>query len=142
MAKMTINMPKNFMNDISVLANKEDTVAEAALKAGAEVVYKKVKSNLSSVVGNDTKYKSRSTGQLESALGISDVLTDSNGNHNIKVGFAENRTDGQTNALIANVLEYGKSGQAAKPFVKPAKTSARKECISAMEDAFNKEAGL
>lgn len=139
MARVTIKMPTNFMESIENLADKEDEVAERALQAGAEVVYREVKSNLSSVVGKDTKYESRSTGQLESALGISGVLVDSSGNHNIKVGFAENRSDGRSNAMIANILEYGKSGQAAKPFLKPAKTASRKECISAMEDIYLEE---
>lgn len=139
MARVTIKMPTNFMESIENLADKEDEVAERALQAGAEVVYREVKSNLSSVVGKGTKYESRSTGQLESALGISGVLVDSSGNHNIKVGFAENRSDGRSNAMIANILEYGKSGQAAKPFLKPAKTASRKECISAMEDVYLEE---
>ena len=142
MARVTIKMPTNFMESIDNLADKEDEVAERALQAGAEVVYREVKSNLSSVVGKGTKYESRSTGQLESALGISGVLVDSSGNHNIKVGFAENRSDGRSNAMIANILEYGKSGQAAKPFLKPAKTASRKECISAMEDVYLEEIKL
>ena len=54
------------------------------------------------------------------------------GNHNIKVGFAEPRSDGGSNAMLANIIEYGKSGQPAKPFLKPAQTSSRKACTSAM----------
>ena len=67
-----------------------------------------------------------------SALGVSPAKIDREGNYNVKVGFAEPRSDGRSNAMIANVLEYGKSGQPAKPFLKPAQTSSRKACTSAM----------
>ena len=103
------------------------------------VVLSKAKSNLSSVIGSGTKYKSRSTGELESALGLSEVKLDKNGNYNIKIGFAETRKDGSSNAKIANIIEYGKSGQTAKPFMKPAKTSSKSKCIEVMKSTFDKE---
>ena len=90
-------------------------------------------------MGKGTKYESRSTGELESALGLSSVKMDKNGNHNIKVGFAEPRGDGVSNAKLANIIEYGKHGQPAKPFMKPAKTASRAACISAMQDKFEEE---
>ena len=102
-------------------------------------VLAKAQSNLSSVVGSGTKYESRSTGELEGALGLSSVKMDKNGNHNIKVGFAEPRSDGISNAKLANIIEYGKHGQPAKPFMKPAKTASRAACISAMQDKFEEE---
>ena len=99
----------------------------------------KVKSNLKSVVGSGIKSKSRSTGELERSLGLSPVMVDKNGNHDIKVGFSEPRTDGGSNAKIANILEYGTSGQSAKPFLKPAKSAVKKQCVEAMKSAFEKE---
>lgn len=73
------------------------------------------------------------------ALGESPVGLDKNGNHNIKVGFREGRTDGATNALIANVLEYGKSGQPPKPFLKPAVSVTKREVVAVMEETFDRE---
>lgn len=70
---------------------------------------------------------------------MSSVKMDKNGNHNIKVGFAEPRRDGVSNAKLANIIEYGKHGQPAKPFMKPAKTASRAACISAMQDKFEEE---
>lgn len=64
---------------------------------------------------------------------------DRDGNYNVKVGFSEPRPDGRSNAMIANVLEYGKSGQPAKPFMKPARSAARAPCIEAMKAAFERE---
>ena len=133
MAKCSIQMPEDFLEKISRLGSEFDEVAEEVLQAGGEVVLSKAKRNLSAVVGKNTKYKSRSTGELVSALGLSSARLDKNGNHNVKIGFAEPRADGESNAKIANILEYGKHGQTAKPFMKPAKTASKAECISVME---------
>lgn len=142
MAKADIKMPDEFLEKLQKLGNDEDGIAEKALKAGADVVYKRVKSNLAGVIGRNTKIKSRSTGQLVSALGVSPVKVDKNGNHDIKIGFAEPRSDGDSNAKIANILEYGRHGQPAKPFLKPAKSASKNECIEAMKTALENEVGL
>ena len=139
MAKAYMKLPDDFLEKISRLGNKTDEICEKMLKAGGEVVLSKAKSNLSSVIGSGTKYKSRSTGELESALGLSEVKLDKNGIYNIKIGFAETRKDGSSNAKIANIIEYGKSGQTAKPFMKPAKTSSKSKCIEVMKSTFDKE---
>lgn|SRR5574344_366844 len=139
MAKANMKLPDDFLEKLSRLGNRTDEICEEMLKAGGEVVLSKAKSNLSSVVGQGTKYKTRSTGELESALGLSDVRLDKNGNYNIKIGFAESRKDGSSNAKLANIIEYGKSGQAAKPFMKPAKNSSKTKCIEVMKATFDKE---
>lgn len=139
MAKAYMKLPDDFLEKISRLGTKTDEICEKMLKAGGEVVLSRAKSNLSSVIGSGTKYKSRSTGELESALGLSEVKLDKNGNYNIKIGFAETRKDGSSNAKIANIIEYGKSGQTAKPFMKPAKTSSKSKCIKVMKSTFDKE---
>ena len=139
MAKVTMKMPEDFLLKVSQLNDKTDEIIPRVLKAGGEVVLDKVKSNLNSAVGRDTKYPSRSTGELSAALGISPALQDRDGNHNVKVGFSEPRRDGSSNAKIANIIEYGKSGQPAKPFLKPAKSSSRKPCIEAMKAKLEEE---
>jgi hypothetical protein len=58
---------------------------------------------------------------------------DRDGNFNVKVGFSEPRRDGDSNAKIANIIEYGKHGQPPKPFLKPAKTASRSAAIEAMK---------
>ena len=139
MAKAYMKLPDDFLEKLSSLGNRTDEICEKMLKAGGEVVLSKAKSNLSSVVGQGIKYKLRSTGELESAIGLSDVRLDKNGNYNIKIGFAESRKDGSSNAKLANIIEYGKSGQAAKPFMKPAKNSSKTKCIEVMKATFDKE---
>lgn len=139
MAKVTMKMPEDFLLKVSRLNDKTDEIIPRVLEAGGEVVLDKVKSNLNSVVGRDTKYPSRSTGELAAALGVSPALQDRDGNYNVKVGFSEPRRDGSSNAKIANIIEYGKSGQPAKPFLKPAKSTSRKPCIEAMKAKLDEE---
>ena len=139
MAKAEVKLPDEFLARISRLGNQTDSIVEKVLQAGGEVALDKVRSNLSAVVGVGNKSESRSTGELECSLGLSPVLVDKNGNHDIKVGFSEPRTDGSSNAKIANILEYGTSTQQAKPFLKPAKSAVKKQCVDAMKSAFEKE---
>ena len=127
MAKCTAKLPDELLKKLSRLGSSMDTIANAALKAGGNVVLKKTKSNLQEVVSDN------STGQLVNALGLSPVLVDRNGNYNIKVGFDEYRRDGSANAMVANIIEYGKHGQPAKPFLKNAKTASKKECEDVMK---------
>ena len=139
MAKCEMKMPEDFLLKISQLGSNFDAVAESVLETGGEVVLAKVRSNLAGVVGSGTKYDSRSTGEMERSLGLSPAKLNRDGNHDIKVGFAEPRSDGGSNAKLANILEYGKHGQPAKPFLKPAKTASRKECIEAMKAKLESE---
>ena len=132
-------MQEDFLLKLSRLGEKTDEIIPKMLEAGGEVVEAKVKSNLQSVIGSGTKEESRSTGELISALGVSSARQDKDGNFNVKVGFSEPRSDGKSNAMIAGVLEYGKSGQSPKPFLKPAKSASKSACVDAMIAAFEKE---
>lgn len=139
MAKVDIQMPDDFLKQLSQLGDKTDEISQQVLEAGGKVVLAKTKSNLASVIGNGTKYESRATGELERSLGLSPVKLDKDGNHNIKLGFSEPRSDGGSNAKIANILEYGKSGQRAKPFLKPAKSASKTAAEDAMKRKFQEE---
>ena len=139
MARGSYKMPEDFLLKVSTLAEKTDEIIPKVLEAGGEVVKAKVKTNLQATIGSDTKLTSRSTGELVDALGITPAGVDRDGNYNVKVGFDEPRKDGESNAKIANILEYGKSGQPAKPFLKPAKTASRKPCIEAMKRKLDEE---
>ena len=139
MAKAEISMPTDFLDRLSRLGEMIDDVSEKVLIAGGEVIESQVRDNLKGVIGRNTKYESQSTGQLLSSLGKTSVRVDDDGNSNIKIGFSEHRTDGVSNAMLANVLEYGKHGQAAKPFLKPAVKSAKSACEEKMISTFESE---
>ena len=141
MAKVDIKLPDEFLERMSKLGSRFDTIAESVLQAGGEVVLERTKSNLSAVVGSGTQFESRSTGELEGALGLTPAKVDRDGNHNIKLGFAEPRRDGGSNAKLANLLEYGKHGQPPKPFLKPAKSASKTACRNAMLQKMEEEVG-
>lgn len=140
MAKIELKLPTDFEERLSRLAERTDEIIPKVLEAGGEVVLSKVKGNLSSVVGQGTKEESRTTGELERSLGLSPAKQKRDGSGwDIKVGFAEPRSDGGSNAKIANILEYGKHGQAPKPFLKPAKSQSKNAAIEVMKAKFESE---
>jgi len=135
---MKVNMPDDFPQ-LTHLAERTDEIAETVLKAGGEVVLAKAKANLAGAIGH-TKTPSRSTGQLLGALGLSPVKPADDG-WDVRVGFAEPRKDGTANAKIASILEHGKHGQPAHPFMRPAKTGSKSAAVAAMKAAFEQEVG-
>jgi len=151
MATAKVIFPDELAAKIAKLAERTDEISEKALKAGGEVVLGAAKRNLAAVIGK-TKY-SRSTGELLSSLGLSPMKIDRDGNPNVRVGFNEPRrkqtaAKGKrsyhvaTNAMIANVIEYGRHGkQSPKPFMKPAQSSSKSTCKAAMIAAFEREIG-
>ena len=140
MAKVTIKMPTTLMDQLAKAAEKTDRAIPKALEAGGKVVFEKMQANLHAAIGRGTKYKSRSTGKLLAALGVSPVKLNDEGNYDVKVGFSEDRE--VSNAKLANILEYGKHGQPPKPILKPTRRSSRKPCIEAMQAALKEELGL
>ena len=139
MAKADFKLPDEFLTKLSRLGKGTDSVAEKDLEAGGQDGQAKVRSNLFSEIGSGTKYDSRSTGELAQSLGLSPVKLNREGNHDIKIGFSEPRSDGGSNAQLANILDYGKHGQPAKPFLKPAKSASKTECIRVMEQTLKEE---
>jgi len=133
MAKCTYKLPEDLLKKLSTLGSKMDEISEVVLEAGGEIVLDKVKSNLEGSLSGE------SSGELVSSLGLTGVRIDRNGNSNIKIGFSEPRKDGGSNAMVANVIEYGKHGQPAKPFLKPAKSSSKKQCIEVMTKKLEEE---
>ena len=138
------------MKKIDRLGKEIDRICEKALTEGGKVMKKSVSEHLSQVVGKDTNVESRSTGELQAALGVSPVRVDKNGNYDLKVGFREPRSQQTaakgkrsysqiTNAMIANVLEYGRKGQQPKPFLAPAKKAAKKDTTAKMESVLREE---
>ena len=138
---MKIQMPDDFLNKFAGIGNALDAAIPKALAAGGKVVMAKMKSNLRAAIGRGTKFKSRSTGKLAASLGVSPAKLDRDGNLDVKVGFSEGRGDA-SNAMLANVLEYGKHGQQPKPFLKQTKSSSRKPCIEAMQMVLKEELSI
>ena len=139
MAKVSIKLPDEFLKKLSSLGERTDEVAKKALTEGGEIILARTRANLIGVIGKNLKGESRSTGQLVSSLGLSPVMVDRNGNYNIKIGFDEYRDDGSSNAGVANIIEYGKHGQPAKPFLAPAKRQVGNQALERMKQVIEEE---
>ena len=133
LARADYRLPEDFLDAIAKLERRSDEIIPRVLEAGGQVVLDQVRSNLSSVLSGT------STGELEGALGLAPARIDRNGNWNAKVGFSEPRRGGESNAKIANILEFGKHNQPARPFLKRAKVTARGPAIEAMRRALERE---
>lgn len=136
MARVQIRLPNDFIDALDSASSLIDNSAEQVLQAGANIVEPRMRSNLSAAIGSSTKQPSRSTGQLAKALGTAPVKVNSRGDYNVKIGFAENRDDGRANALIANVLEHGRSNQPARPFLAPTRSQTKRAAITAMKQTL------
>ena len=140
MAKAEMRLPDDFLDAISRLESRTDEIIPKVLAAGGEVVLEHVRTRLRAVIGSGTKKPSRSTGELEAALGVSGARINRNGDWDVKVGMAEPRKGkGDSNAKIANILEFGKHGQPPRPFLKPAKIASREACIERMRRVLEEE---
>ena len=140
MATVTIKLPDEFMNQLSEFDSRLEDIFTKSLEDGTEIAEKQAKANLKAVIGSGTKFPSKATGELLGALGTSPVKRSSLGGFDIRVGFAEPRKDGGSNEMVANIIEYGKKGQAAKPFMKPAEDATKSKVKAKMEETFKAEA--
>lgn len=151
MAKCEISFPDEFAFQLSELGKHTDEITARALEAAADKVIPVFKSNLAESIGNTT-FPSRSTGELLASVGKSPAMVDKNGNTNVKIGFNEPRKTQYaavgkrsyyeiTNAMIANVIEYGKHSlnQPPRPFLKRTKSQTMDTCIEAAQQAFDEE---
>lgn len=135
MATLKVKLPDDLMIGLERLSKQTDEVVKKTLEAGAEVVEEKARANLKNSL------KGESSGQLLDALGISPVKpNDKLDGWDVKIGFAEPRKDGKSNAMVANILEYGKKGQTAKPFMKPAEDATKAKARAKMKQVFTEEA--
>ena len=133
MASFKFDLPTDFTEKLARLADQTDTIVPKVLEAGGEVVLDAVRSSLNSVLSGE------STGELEGSLGLSPARLDRKGDFNVKIGFDEPRSDGGSNAKIANILEYGRHGQKPRPFIKAARAASREPAKAAMVAKLDEE---
>ena len=133
MARVQIRLPNKYIDTLEATSRLLDSTAAEVLTAGANVIEPRMRANLAAAIGRATTIPSHSTGQLIGALGVTGVKVNSKGEHNVKVGFAENRRDGRSHALIANVLGHGRSNQPARPFLAPTRSQTKRSAVDAMK---------
>lgn len=126
MARFHSELPNDLIKVFEDLeTNCEDMFGEMC-KAGAEVVYNKVKSNMGKAF--------KSTKSLEKGLKITRVYkTPSDDGINVHVGFYGYNDEGVPIPLIAQAREYGTSkGEEKKPFFR--KSFNKKAIEQAMQE--------
>lgn len=139
MAKVQLKLPTEYIAKLDSLGANMTEVCKRAVYVGAGIVADAVKAGLLSV-------HTPRTGDLERSLGIAPIKPDGDG-ANTKIGFDGTSTkrlkNGEeyevANALKARVLESGKSGQPARPFMRKALNSSRSAAQAAMRAEFEKE---
>ena len=112
MARFNLQLPKEIINDFNYIYDNADNIFGKMTQAGAEEVYKNVKTNIP---------KDFADSEIMDCLRITKVYkTPSDGGINTKVGFYgyfTNKNGIKTPApLVANVFEYGLSKFTKKPF--------------------------
>ena len=147
---VVVRFDNEFEKKLSELGKHTDEILAKAMAAGAEAALPVVRDSLKSAIGRGNQSPDRSTGELVNSLGVSPVMVDRNGITNVKIGFYEPRRHQSTakgkrsyytitNAMIANVLEYGKHGQPPRPWLKRAKTQATKVFRAKMQEVIDEE---
>lgn len=138
MAQITIHSPDNLMLQLSRLGDVDEYAPEI-LNAGIDPLFKKIKENAE---------KYRRTGEMAKSLKKKKAKKDRRGKWTQRVqfeGYDKTRKPtpsdprGVPNARKAMSLEYGTSKQPATPFIRPAVIQTERECINAMQEAFNRE---
>jgi len=113
---------------------------ETGLKDGANLIASAIRNNLDSLT-----MSKRSTGTLKKSLGITRIKDnfDSTGEltgYRISIGFAETRSDGETNAKLASIINYGSSkrNQPARPFWTTAIKSSEQQAYTLLTQSIEK----
>lgn len=130
-----IQYPTGFLDGIDALENGFPEIAEAALEAAGEVILPVMKQKLSDAMVGDPAQS-----EMVASLGVSPVKITRDGNYNIKVGFVEARGDGEINAKLANIIEYGSKerNRPARAFLKPTKNASKNDATKAMKETAEK----
>ena len=138
MAKFQCELPTQLINELTKLEQNTPKMMEEMTQAGAEVVYKNIKSNMKSSFNN--------SGKLEPYLKITKSYRTKDGSVNTKVGFygyykkgsksfSVTSKKGQTYSydgvpvpLIVRAREFGSSsGEAKRPFFRKSFNSSQIE---------------
>lgn len=141
MAKCRINFPDKLQYKFEQFSKKTDEIMQKAVKAGAAAAKPIFEQSAKSIVGSAPN--SRSTGELVHAIGATDAKPTADG-YDTKIGFYDVRSNSKTsNELIANTIEYGKSGQPPKPMLnvdtrRKMRAAARKAMVEVLQQEADK----
>lgn len=133
MAKFKSEVPNDLLKVFEDLEKNCDDIFGEMCKAGAEVVYNNVKSNMGRAF--------KSTRSLDKGLKITKVYkTPSDDGINVHIGFYGYNEDGVPIPLIAQAREYGTSrGEKKKPFFRKSfKKTDIEQAMQKVQDKYIK----
>jgi len=150
MARGKALLPHDFMRKLERIDKDINGITQKVLNQGADFVLPKLKAKARSVVGKGTKYPSRSTGEAVDSIGKSPVKKNRRKGIDVKLGVADPRKRQPknarlplTNAMLLNIIEYGKKAvdQPPKPIVRPIEAQYKDQTLSLMARELDKEVG-
>lgn len=136
MAGFNFTIPDSLTKMLSENLSRVDEIAPKMLEEAAPIVIEAIK-----------KKAPVSTGKMRDGVKAKKPSKTKNGAHVLPIVFTGSETrktkDGKTtkvpNAVKAAVTEYGKSGQEAKPFIRPAIKETEQKVVEKMQEVFNRE---
>ena len=159
MASCTVFVPDDMGKELKKLEGETRRIIEQTLTAGGKACLPIFEQAIKRGVGRTD----RSTGELAGSVGLTDVSVKDD-SYNIKGGFHEPRSKQAkakkyhasksrhgtkrvadrgyytvSNAMLANIIEYGKSGQPARPMLAPIESRLEETAQEAMKQAFDTE---
>lgn len=142
MATIKFKNGDDYLIRLSRLETGADEIAKKAIYDGAGVVADRIKAELRHIpdvhgyILND----------LEESFGITPMDRDRSGNWNAKIGFdgygskpTEEYPNGLPNQMMARAIESGTSFRPKHPFVRPAVTRTRQQCLDKMRERIDIE---
>ena len=149
MATCKAQLPEDLIKQLDKALADMDSIAEAALSAGAKVLRSAADDRLGHALAQPRRYPKRGTGELRQSLGVTPIRVSAKGIYDVRIGLNEprriqpghrigkNAKGGgyyvATNAMVGNILENGHkgtvSGQAAAPWFTPALKSSKTEIL-------------
>ena len=114
---------------IDKTAKNVERACAAAVKAGGKLLAEKL-----------TENAPKRTGGLAESIKAGAVKYDAGNGYYCKVAPDGKNAQGENYAKIGNILEYGRSNMAARPWFNPTMEQSESEVTQAMQAAFQKEA--
>lgn len=134
MARFELRNTGNLLKQLEGLGNYSGEIQKKMVDSALPSLRTAIESNFDKIPLSD-----RSTGALRESLKTISATVDKNGTISGEVGFTGKDENGVRNGLKAGVLEYGKSDQPARPFLRPAVSESSDEVMAKMQQTFNNE---
>ena len=119
MAGFEVNFPTDFMGGI--LNSSFEDIAKEALEEAAPLMEKSIKQSLQNSI------RDKSSGDLVKSVKVSRPKRTKTNAWIVNIGPSGTDSKGVRNALKAIILNYGKKGQAPRPWLTPAVNNCQTE---------------